>query len=367
MPGKIRVAAAHPPHWRSVPYKLGRDEALERVGENADEILGLADAAADRGAVCVAFPEDTLGLLGWQSAHFDEQEQLVEPAVEMLLGAASKKAAERSVYMIVCTDIFCGDEMSNTSILFGRYRKVNLPLSERNKKAGDSFPVFETEELGGVGMCICYDMVFPETTRALALGGADVVFHLTMGGAACPGEEASRAAFVARAAENELYIVVAWRGRSTVIAPSGAILARAKEGDELVVAELDPRAGREFGDACGGTFPDHRARLFRERVPGAYAILTDPNPPALGKFEGVELPSPDEAARLAAEVLTTGEERFTAAQKLLKTGRRGEARREFEEMADHFKTTWIGRADSGAASGAAITGSAVIGSEAVTG
>ena len=245
---------------------------------------------------------------------------------------------------ILGNGLLCGRDGRET----GRYLKVNLPLSERNKRRGGSFPVFETEELGGVGMCICYDMVFPETTRALALAGADVVFHLTMGGAACPGEDASKAAFIARAVDNELYLVVAWRGRSTVIAPSGEILARAREGDELVVAEFDPRAGREFGDACGGTFADHRARLFRERVPEAYGILTDPDPPILAKFKDVELPSPEEAARLAAEVLTTGEERFTAAQKLLKAGRREEAKKEFEEMAAHFKTTWIGRAARGA-------------------
>ena len=33
-------------------------------------------------------------------------------------------------------------------------------------------------------MLICYDMVFPEAARCLALGGADVIFHPTLGGAA---------------------------------------------------------------------------------------------------------------------------------------------------------------------------------------
>jgi hypothetical protein len=35
------------------------------------------------------------------------------------------------------------------------------------------------------------------------------------------------------------------------------------------------------GDALGGTMKDFRARLFRERNPAAYRILTDENPPGL--------------------------------------------------------------------------------------
>ena len=58
----------------------------------------------------------------------------------------------------------------------GRYVKVHLPLQEQLKTSGDSFPVFQTPDLGGVGMLICYDMLFPEAARCLALNGADMVF-----------------------------------------------------------------------------------------------------------------------------------------------------------------------------------------------
>ena len=350
MSGKIKVASAHSSSWHKLYYRLEAPDALKIVEKNVAEILRLADRAADEGCVAVAYPEDTLGMLGWQSYHLDDQKPLVEPADKMLFEAVSAKAAERSIFIIVCTDVFSGDDLMNAAVLFGRdgkeigrYHKVNLPLHEQMKKRGSGFPVYETDELGGVGMCICYDMVFPETTRALALNGADVVFHPTMGGAACPGGAASDAAFMTRAADNELYIVVAWRGNSRIIAPSGEVLAAAEKGKDLTMAEFDPRAGREFGDAGAGTWPDHRARLFRERVPEAYAILTEPDPPILKKFKDVTLPTPEEAGRLGAEVLTTGEERFAAAQELVKAGKREEAVREFEQMSEHFKTTWIGR------------------------
>ena len=84
----------------------------------------------------------------------------------------------------------------------GRYHKVQLPVHEQLKEPGDRFPVFETPDLGGVGMLICYDMVFPETARCMALNGADILFNPTLGGAAFGGWEISRAAFRTRAVEN---------------------------------------------------------------------------------------------------------------------------------------------------------------------
>jgi predicted amidohydrolase len=351
MCAQVKVAAAHSPVWNGIDFRLSRDEALKAIEGNVREILALVDAAADAGCIAVAFPEDTLGMTGLEAYHFDDQKPVVDPAVRMLFEAVGGKAAERSIYVIVCTDVFYDNDCCNTAVLFGRdgsqigrYHKVNLPIGEQTRKRGDAFPVFQTEELGGVGMCICYDMVFPETTRALALGGADVVFHLTMGGAACPGGTASDAAFITRAADNELYLVVSWRGNSRIISPAGEVLAQGDTGGGLTVAEFDPFSGREFGDATGGTFPDHRARLFRERVPQAYAILTEPNPPVLAKFKDTPLPEVQDVARLAAEVLTTGEERFSAAGQLVNEGKTEEAIREYEAMSERFGTTWIGRA-----------------------
>lgn len=351
MPGKVKVAAGHSPEWQGIDYRMDAEDALPLVEENIGEIGSIIAEAADAGCVMVAFPEDTLGITGWLAHHFDDQKPLLVPAVERMLAAVAKKSAQRSIYTILCNDVSYGDDVMNTAILFGRdgaeigrYHKVNLPIAEQSRKRGDSFPVFETPELGGIGMCICYDMVFPETARALALAGADVIFHLTMGGAACPDGAASDAAFIARAADNELYLVVSWRGDSRIYAPSGEMIARAKQGERITVAEFDPFSGREFGDACGGTFPDHRARLYRERMPAAYSILTDPNPPMLRKLEHVPIPSGEEASRLGAEVLTTGDDRFRAADELVKAGKRDQAIAEFEAMSAHFKTTWIGRA-----------------------
>jgi hypothetical protein len=185
-------------------------------------------------------------------------------------------------------------------------------------------------------------MVFPEAARCLALGGADLVFHPTLGGAAIGDDDISLAAFRTRAAENFVYLVVAMRGRgSMIISPLGKILATTDEADGLAIAEIDPFNGREGGDAYN-TQRDMRGRLFRERVPEAYGILTAPDPPVLGKVPSNM--TREEAIRIMATVLTTGEKRFQEAEALARSGKIDEAIGLFERLCEECRTSWIDRA-----------------------
>lgn len=188
-------------------------------------------------------------------------------------------------------------------------------------------------------MLICYDLVFPETARALALNAADIIFHSTLGGAAIGDDDISEAAFRTRAVENFVYLVVAQRGSgSMIISPQGKILARANGEDSLAIAEIDPFGGREGGDAYN-TQKDMRARLFRERNPTAFGILTDPHPAVLEKVPLKH--SPEELTRISNGVVTTGEEEFRAANRLAAQGRIDEAIREFERLRRVYPDSWI--------------------------
>ena len=219
---------------------------------------------------------------------------------------------------------------------------MNLPIHEQDKARGGAFPVFATPDLGDVGMLICYDMVFPEAPRCLALAGADVIFHPTLGGAAVGDGDLSRAAFRTRAVENFVYLVVSQRGAgSMIVSPKGEVLAEGRGPDDIAVADIDPRGGREGEDALNEQ-ADMRARLFRERSPAAYGILTDPSPPVLSKVPATI--SVEDAVRIGAGTLTTGEERFKEADALLRAGRVGEARAAFEKLRQEFPDTWIDRA-----------------------
>jgi len=58
----------------------------------------------------------------------------------------------------------------------GKYRKINLWLSERKQiTPGREVAVFETR-FGRVGLAICYDLVLPEIFREMASRGVQLVF-----------------------------------------------------------------------------------------------------------------------------------------------------------------------------------------------
>ena len=345
----IQVAAAQPRN-RTIDFRLAATEVLARVDRSLAELEQLVDKAGAAGCGALALPEDTLGLLKWESANPESLDAVLPEAVRRMLERLGKAASRHRMYLVVCNDAIEKDGRTyNTAFLLGRdgreigrYHKVNLPLTEQGRARGREFPVFPAPDLGTVGMLICYDMVFPEAARCLALGGADIVFHPTLGGAAIGDDDISLAAFRTRAAENFVYLVVAMRGHgSMIISPRGKILATANEPDGLAIADIDPDGGREGGDAFN-TQADMRGRLFRERVPGAYGILTEPNPPVLAKVPSNV--TADEAVRIMATVLTTGEERFREAEALARAGRTEEAIRAFERLCEECRTSWIDRA-----------------------
>jgi predicted amidohydrolase len=345
----IRVGAAQPKR-RLIDYRQ-RDPrlVLEEVNTSLDALVALVNRGGELGCDVLALPEDTLGLGHWEAGNQEVLSKVLPDAVDRMLGALGKAAASHRMYLVCSNDTVDADgSVRNTAFFLGRdgreigrYEKVNMPIHELYKKRGNGFPVFETPDLGGVGMLICYDMVFPEAARCLALGGADIIFNPTLGGAAVGDGDISRAAFRTRAAENFVYVVVAQRGAgSMIIAPTGKVLADGGNPDDIVTADVNPFGGRQQGDAMNFQ-QDMRARLFRERSPAAFGILTDPNPPALGKVP--EATSVEDASRIANGVLTDGEHEFRAAAELLADGKRDEAILAFEALIEKYPKSWIDR------------------------
>ncbi len=98
-----------------------------------------------------------------------------------------------------------------------------------------------------VGLLVCYDVEFPETARALALAGADLILVPTAQMA--PHHIVQRRMVAVRAFENRLFVAYAnccgregelsYYGESVVCGPEGTDLARAGTGEELLFADLD--------------------------------------------------------------------------------------------------------------------------------
>ena len=345
----VRVAAAQAAR-RVVDFRLKPAEALAAVEKNLGELERIVERAGAAKCDALVLPEDTPGLLNWVGANETLAKDVLPKAVNRMLDRLGSAAARHKMYLVVCSDLTESDGATyNTAFLLGRdgreigrYHKVCPTWGEAGARSrGNSFPVFRTPDLGTAGMLICYDLVVPETARCLALAGADIIFFPTMGGAAIGDDDIGVQALRVRAAENFIWLVVAQRGSGAmIISPQGKIIAKAEGPDGLAIADIDPRGQREGGDSLNWQH-DMRARLFRERNPEAFRILTDTNPPVLAKVP-IDLTS-QEAGRVMARALTMGEDEFKQANGLIGSGKTAEATAAFERLSREYPATWIDR------------------------
>jgi predicted amidohydrolase len=345
----VRIAAAQAAR-RVVDFRLGSDEALEAVEKNLVELERIVNRAGEAKCDALVLPEDTPGLLNWIGANETLAKDLLPKAVAHMIERLGSAAARHKMYLVVCSDFVESDGgIYNTAFLLGRdgkeigrYHKVCPTWGEAGaRRRGNKFPVFPTPDLGTAGMLICYDLVVPETARSLALQGADIIFFPTMGGAAIGDDDIGVQALRVRAAENFIWLIVAHRGSGAmIISPQGKIVAKAEGPDGLAIADIDVRGQRGGGDSMNWQ-RDMRARLFRERNPEAFSILTDTNPPVLEKAP-IDL-TQQEAGRIMARALTVGEEEFKQANGLIGRGQTNEAIAAFERLRKDYPATWIDR------------------------
>jgi hypothetical protein len=88
-----------------------------------------------------------------------------------------------------------------------------------------------------------------------------------------------------------------------------------------------------------------RARLFRERNSAAFGILVDPKPSVLDQVPNAI--TSEAAGRIAARVLTPGEEECRQAEALAGAGKTREAIAAFERLRTEYPGSWIDRVASG--------------------
>lgn len=145
----------------------------------------------------------------------------------------------------------CGSAVFNTTPVInpdgevvGRYRKIYpfLPY-EKGVTGGDQFLVFDVPEVGCFGVSICYDIWFPETTRALTWLGAEVIIHPTKTDTIDRKDEL--AIVRASAVTNQCYVVdvnsvgTQGVGRSIIVGPEGEVIHEASVEEEVIVFEVD--------------------------------------------------------------------------------------------------------------------------------
>ncbi len=222
-----------------------------RKEDNIRQLLILAAEAAKGGARLIVMPEMATTGYCWR----DRQE--VAPYVESVDGETCQRfcalAREHHCYLVVGMP----EEDSRTGLYYnsavligpagiiGVHRKTHPYISEPKWAAnGDlGHQVFATP-IGNIALLICMDIHFIETARLAAVGGAQIICHISNWLA----ERTPSPYWLTRAWENGCALVesnrwgwertVQFSGGSCVVDSDGRLLAARDDGDGIVAATI---------------------------------------------------------------------------------------------------------------------------------
>lgn len=290
----VRIAAVQLPAWQE------GENAVARHSQRCATVLYWLDQAGAAGADLVCLGETCTG------------EEVLENALHgNFTAAVAARAAQHRMNVILPVAGMVEGVRRNVAVVIdrsgaqiGHYLKVHPTRRELidGVVPGDDFPVFHLD-FGCVGVAICHDLSFPESTRVLALRGAEVIVWPTWWSGW--GEELCYAVIRSRAIDNGAWLVTAsfgipvdqaWRpgmilGRSGVIGPDGVILSSAGRyvGMSLCDIDLDQtRLAHAFSWSEDGDF---WTSVLADRRPDAYGALSDP------AYRIPALPPPDRPTR----------------------------------------------------------------------
>lgn len=256
--GLITIAA--------VAANFGRD-----VDRGVAKVMGIVESAARDGVDLLVFPDACLGgyIGDLRAPDPNDRPSALDPngpEIAAVIAAAgpmtvcvgyAEEAHHGRYNAAIC--------VSGDGVL-GHHRKVHQPAGEGLAYlAGDAFAAFDTP-VGRLGMLIDYDKTFPESARALALDGAQIIAALS----AWPASVTDRASRLpadrqarlfdlydcARAAENQVVLVssnqtgvmgaLRFLGQAKVVGPGGDVLVNtgSKGGMAKVTVDVEAEIAR---------------------------------------------------------------------------------------------------------------------------
>lgn len=276
-----------------------------RPGEtsaNLERLDAWCARAADAGAALVLFPE--LSVTGfvpnhpsgdhaaWLQAALRGVRAVAEPLDGPAVRALAATARRHGVLVAAGLLEDAGHLLHNTHVLvgadglLGAWRKMHVPLFEMPLYNGGGPPGVADTPLGRIGVNICFDAFLPESTRLLAVRGAEIVLF-PFAADPPPVTPAGWAAWAgrtleARCAENGVFGVacntrgeVSFAGVSQRFPGGGMIVG--PEGDVLATVEAEGEAAAMLvGDLRRERLVEARTRFeytFRFRRPELYGPL----------------------------------------------------------------------------------------------
>ncbi|GAA1615719.1 carbon-nitrogen hydrolase family protein [Actinoplanes couchii] len=251
-----------------------------------ERIVKIVEAARADGVQLLALPEACLG--GYLADLDGAAEQ---PPALRIDGPEIARLVAIAGDMVVCAG-YCeadGDRRYNSVVcvgggrVLGNHRKVHQPLREDASYAsGAGFAAFDTP-IGRIGMLICYDKAFPESARALALDGAQIIVCVS----AWPGSRTGAASDLAddrwtrrfdlfdraRALENQVVWLSANQAgtfgslrfvcSAKIVDPGGDVLATTGVLPGIAVADIDVPVALETARRHMGHLRDRRPEAYR--------------------------------------------------------------------------------------------------------
>lgn len=225
------------------------------------------------------------------SGYLYEMPQELEPSSEdrhgngRFLNALVEKSKQIGGVIITGYAEKEGENLYNSAIALSsegpllNYRKTHLYNREKIlfQPGNSGFSTFTWKGVT-IGMMICFDWIFPEACRSLALSGAQIIAH--------PANLVlpyCQNAMITRSLENRVFTITANRigreklgnsilsftGVSQITDPKGEIRYRGPENIETVhIMQIDPE------EALNKKI-NSRNDLFKDRQPSLYEILTD--------------------------------------------------------------------------------------------
>lgn len=222
------------------------EKNLARMDEIIDEYGSHHDVIVFPETYIMGFPERERGRSLAQT--------LDGPIVKHL----ERKARETDTLIVSGLYERDGENVYNTSVLVGpaglllSYRKTHLWVGESSRvEAGNCFRSCSWEGTQ-LGLLICYDIEFPETARAVASLGTELL--IVTDGNMAPYGPVHRVALQARAQENQIFVAMANRigqgsdggessyfvGGSMIVDPFGRIMVEAgNDKEEVISAKID--------------------------------------------------------------------------------------------------------------------------------
>ncbi|NQT27614.1 acyltransferase [candidate division KSB1 bacterium] len=241
--------------------KAGVFQFCPKFGEVEGNLNLIENALSKVDADLIVLPE--LCTTGYQFTSHDEVEALCESVLD---GSSIRRfiqlCEDRQFYLVVGIGERSDTGCYNSSVLIGpkghigTYRKVHLFNKEKTWfKQGDlGFPVWDIG-LAKIGMMICFDWIFPEAARSIALQDADILCHpANLVLPFCPD------AMITRSIENRIFTITANRtgtesreaqesfhfiGQSQMTSSKGDLFFRMGEDESGVhIVEIDPTQAR---------------------------------------------------------------------------------------------------------------------------